>query len=130
MNTRDPVLWEKIKQEAKKKFTAFPSAYASFWMVNQYKKRGGKYKGTKNKDNELTRWKQEKWVNICKKLKNGKYAPCGRSKADGNSKYPACRPSIRINQNTPKTVYEMTPQEIARKCKAKQRNPSRKQSKY
>ena len=32
------------KQEAKKKFKVYPSAYANAWLVRTYKKRGGGYK--------------------------------------------------------------------------------------
>lgn len=37
-------LYAKVKLEAKRKFRVFPSAYASAWIVKEYKKRGGKYK--------------------------------------------------------------------------------------
>ena len=40
----NPKLYEKIKKEAKGKFKAWPSAYASGWLVREYKRRGGKYK--------------------------------------------------------------------------------------
>ena len=33
-----------VKAEAKRKFKVFPSAYASGYIVRQYKKRGGGYK--------------------------------------------------------------------------------------
>jgi len=36
-------LYNRVKAEAKKKFKAFPSAYASAWIVKTYKKRGGTY---------------------------------------------------------------------------------------
>ena len=36
-------LYNRVKGEAKKKFKAFPSAYASAWIVREYKKRGGTY---------------------------------------------------------------------------------------
>jgi|DEB0MinimDraft_6_1074348.scaffolds.fasta_scaffold291976_2 hypothetical protein len=36
--------------QAKQKFDVWPSAYASAWVVKEYKKAGGKYSGTtKNK---------------------------------------------------------------------------------
>jgi len=38
----DKVLFGIIKQQAKKKFEVYPSSYASAWIKNQYKKRGGK----------------------------------------------------------------------------------------
>jgi hypothetical protein len=37
-------LYTKIKSEAKQKFKVWPSAYASGWLVKEYKRRGGKYK--------------------------------------------------------------------------------------
>lgn len=40
----DSKLYSRVKTEAKKKFRVFPSAYASAWIVKEYKKRGGKYK--------------------------------------------------------------------------------------
>ena len=32
---------------AKHKFDVYPSAYANAWLVREYKKRGGKYRGKK-----------------------------------------------------------------------------------
>lgn len=40
----DPKLYARVKTEAKKKFRVFPSAYASAWIVKEYKKRGGTYR--------------------------------------------------------------------------------------
>jgi len=40
----DLKLYTRVKSEAKKKFRVFPSAYASAWIVKEYKKRGGKYR--------------------------------------------------------------------------------------
>jgi hypothetical protein len=39
-------LYSRVKAEAKRKFDVWPSAYASAWLTKEYKKRGGKYKGT------------------------------------------------------------------------------------
>lgn len=110
---KDLILWEKIKKEAKKKFLVFPSAYASFWMANQYKKKGGQYDAnTSKKNSTLFRWKMEKWVNVC-----DHYKPCGRSKASLFSKnYPLCRPSIRINSKTPKTIHEIPKTQLKKMC--------------
>ncbi len=38
-------LYNTVKEAAKRKFDVFPSAYASAWLVREYKKRGGKYSG-------------------------------------------------------------------------------------
>ncbi len=43
-------LYAAVKAAAKKKFKTWPSAYASAWLVKEYKRRGGKYSGSsKNK---------------------------------------------------------------------------------
>ncbi len=55
----------------------------------------------------LTRWLEEKWVDV----KTGK--PCGRQKGEKRG-YPACRPTKRVSNKTPKTVGEMTASEEAR----------------
>jgi len=59
---------------------------------------------------ELDRWFKEKWVDISRKDKSGKYAPCGRSDAD-SGKYPKCRPSKKVNKQTPVTTRELTDKE-------------------
>ena len=56
----------------------------------------------------LTQWFAEKWVDI----KTGK--PCGRQKGEKRSSYPACRPSKRVNETTPKTSSEMSSSEKAK----------------
>jgi hypothetical protein len=37
-------LYARVKQEAKRRFQVYPSAYANGWLVREYKKRGGKYR--------------------------------------------------------------------------------------
>ena len=39
----NPVLYARVKAEAKRRFKVYPSAYANGWLVRTYKKRGGKY---------------------------------------------------------------------------------------
>lgn len=57
----------------------------------------------------LTQWFDEKWVDV----KTGK--TCGRSGKDKNSRpYPACRPSKRVNETTPKTASELSSSEKAK----------------
>ena len=53
----------------------------------------------------LDRWFKEKWVDV----KTGK--KCGRGKDEKGRPYPACRPSKRVNSETPKTTGEMTTEE-------------------
>ena len=40
-------LYASVRAAAKKKFKVWPSAYASSWLVKEYKRRGGKYSGSK-----------------------------------------------------------------------------------
>ena len=40
----NPSLYARVKAEAKRKFKAYPSAYANGWLVRTYKKRGGRFR--------------------------------------------------------------------------------------
>lgn len=64
-------------------------------------KNGGQHGG-------LDRWFAEKWVDI----KTGK--TCGRQEGESRAGYPACRPSKRINSQTPKTFSELSASEKAK----------------
>ena len=61
-------LYNSVKSKAKRKFKVWPSAYASGWLVKEYKRLGGKYKGDKSrsKSTGLGRWYAEKWIDVCK----------------------------------------------------------------
>lgn len=170
-------LYNRVKQEAKRKFRVYPSIYANAWLTREYKKRGGKYKngtisrsgnkrvGTKNsrvkkqltrkkqptrkkqssrksirnsvrktirksirKSNKksrttgLTKWFREKWVDACQLPKR---VPCGRKKSSMKN-YPYCRPSIRVDRTTPKTIHEIPRSILASRCKRKRSNPMKK----
>ena len=84
-------------------------------------RRKSKSRKSKSRSGGLTRWFDEKWVNVCKK-RNGKYVSCGRKKASGK-KYPYCRPLKRVNSRTPMTVGEMIKKhgksKIKKMCKKK-----------
>ena len=43
----NPELYARVKAEAKRKFSPYPSAYANAWLSRTYKKRGGGYSGKK-----------------------------------------------------------------------------------
>jgi len=42
-------LYDRVKMEAKQKFKVYPSAYANGWLVQEYKRRGGKYRTSTTK---------------------------------------------------------------------------------
>jgi hypothetical protein len=121
----NPALYNRVKAEAKRKFRAWPSAYASGWLVKEYKRRGGTYKGTKTRSTGLTRWFDEEWIDVCKLPKK---VPCGRPSADikaWKKKYPYCRPSKRITRKSPKTAKQLSKAEIKRRCARKKRSPKK-----
>ena len=128
-------LYRSVREEAKKKFKVWPSAYASGWMVREYKKRGGEYKDTvdnkNNKNNKnnmnnkkkdptlLHRWFLEEWINVCELPK---IVPCGRPKSSFEN-YPYCRPRKRVSPETPKTASELSEQDIKTRCAKKRKRP-------
>ena len=96
--------------DSTKTYIQFPSDAAATWFGENYKKgtgvlpknaSGGQHGG-------LDRWFAEKWVDV----KTGK--ACGRQEGEKRAGYPACRPSKRVNSQTPKTSSEMSPAEKAK----------------
>lgn len=139
----DPDLYAEAKRRVKARVKVWPSAYASGQLVQEYKRLGGRYRSTGGKaataakkngkrsrsnkrvEGGLTRWFEERWVNVCEpKTSAGKYKACGRKRATAQAKdYPYCRPSVRVSSQTPKTVGEMTPAELQRMCRKKRSTP-------
>ena len=56
----------------------------------------------KNKEESLSRWFKEKWVDVSRKDKSGKHPECGADDSDKEG-YPKCRPSKKVNSKTPRT---------------------------
>jgi hypothetical protein len=113
-------LYDEVVSEAKKRFKVWPSAYASGWVVRRYKELGGTY--NEGEKTTLDRWFEEKWVNVCELPK---IVPCGRSQAS-NKDYPYCRPLKRVSKDTPKTVGELTLEQIEERCEKKRKDPTKK----
>lgn len=82
----DKKLHAAVKAEARQKFKVYPSAYANAWMVQEYKRRGGKFRS-----DALDKWFNEKWVRMSS---SGRIiGPCGdRTKGEGK---PKCLPSAK-----------------------------------
>jgi hypothetical protein len=96
--------------DSTKTYIQFPNDAAATWFGENYKKgtgvlpknaSGGQHGG-------LDRWFAEKWVDV----KSGK--ACGRQEGESRKGYPACRPSKRVNSQTPKTSSEMSSAEKAK----------------
>jgi len=94
-------LYDDVKTEADKKYDK-PSAYKSGWIVKEYKKRGGTYKGKKDEKKGLARWYKEEWADI------------------GDKEYPVYRPTKRITKDTPLTASEIDPKQAKKQIKRKQ----------
>jgi hypothetical protein len=112
----------KAQKEAVKNMK--PSAYRSMLM--------GKLNMTntslKNKK-DLLRWgsptKGEKWVNLTSYLIDGKNnTPCGtKTKKQIEMNLPSvCRPSVKVDEKTPKLAKEFTKKQIEEAIKIKIRN--------
>ena len=97
--------YKKAKKEADKTYEK-PSAYKSMFIVKLYKQYGGRYtdENKLNKTKSTSRWLREKWVQVSSYLKDGKKVACGSEKA-GNIH--ACRPTVRVNKQTPLTIDEL-----------------------
>lgn len=124
-------LYNYVIKLANEKFNTPSGIYRSSWIVKTYKKMGGTYSGSKPKKSGLKRWYQENWVDLNRPIKNSKgqiigYKPCGRhSVKHSKERYPLCRPSKRITQQTPKTYKEISKKSITKAKKQKSKNPSR-----
>jgi len=93
-------LYEQVKEYADKIYS-HPSAFKSGFIVQEYKRRHGKYKND-NKTKNLKRWYAEKWHDI------------------GNKDYPVFRPSVKINKHTPLLVNEIDENDLRKKIEQKQ----------
>lgn len=114
-------LYAKVKAAADAKFLAPTSAYKSAWIVAEYKRRGGVYHED-NKPRKLKRWFNEKWVDLERPRADGKgYEQCGRPHASTRGTYPVCRPSRRVNTETPLTVPEIDKKKLSGIKREKQR---------
>ena len=123
-NVLKPKLYCSIKKKIRKRIDSKGQrwgAYTSGQLVQEYKRRGGTYSGSKKKNSNLDRWYDEKWIDVCHWPKR---KSCGRKKFSAN-KFPYCRPSIRINSKTPKTAGELTSKQRKTLCAKKRKNPKK-----
>lgn len=102
----DRRLYAAVKREAKAKFKRWPSAYGSAWLSREYKRRGGTYaeaEGQKPPRDGVNRWFREQWIQVMPFLTTGRKVPCGARKDAAK----ACRPLVRIAEQTPITLPEL-----------------------
>lgn len=117
----NPILYEKVKSEARNKFNVYPSLYANSWVVMEYKRRGGTYSGV---GTGLTEWYAEKWIDLARSTDSKgnikKWVECGRPRA-GKRGYPKCVPKAKAKAMSPKQRLSA----IRRKREVERRAPVR-----
>jgi len=97
----DKSLYATVKKYADEIYKK-PSAYKSGFIVQEYKRRGGRY-ADDNKPKNLKRWFNEDWKDI------------------GNMSYPVYRPTKRVSNKTPLTADEIDPRQAKQQIALKQR---------
>lgn len=92
------------------------SAYKSMWLAKE-----NKNKTVKNGD--LKRWIDEKWINLTASLYDNKPYACGKKHLQQviDKKPSVCRPSVKINKDTPKLASEFTKKQIQKAITIKQK---------
>lgn len=106
----DSSLYERAKKIVYAKYDK-PSAYRSGALVKEYKKMFQEKYGNKEpykndgKTKDLARWFKEEWTDV------------GEKKGD----YKLYRPTVRVNEKTPKTAQEIGPARLKEQDKLKQK---------
>jgi len=80
-NVANPSIYKKAKAKMKRKFDVTPSAYSSGYLVQEYKRMGGKYKGATggevtldpvksdlDKDGKLSKYEKKRGTAIAKSM--------------------------------------------------------------
>ena len=119
-------IYKQVKSEADVKFQN-NGIYKSAWIVNQYKRRGGRFNGKKPDNKQgLQRWFNEDWVRVDSKGRPTN-KPCGRSNREmaSNVRKGLCRPVKRITKQTPKTANELGQKKLQSRYRRKRRNPEK-----
>jgi hypothetical protein len=117
--------------EKYKRHSLYKSAYALNLALKEdpeFKKKYDEYlKNKKKKDKKpsgLNRWIKEKWISVRPFLESGEVIKCGDPK---DRRFPACRPTIRISEDTPRTLSEIlkssSKEKILKEVLKKEKNP-------
>jgi hypothetical protein len=108
MNASNPDLWEEVKKELRSKIKGrMWGAFDSGRLVQEYKRRGGGFKGD-SKGSDLKRWFKEGWKDI---------AP--------QDDVIVFRPTKRVSGKTPKTASEIDSKQLKAKIKEKREKQKR-----
>ena len=115
---RDKKLHAQVRAEAKRKFKVWPSAYASAWMVKEYKRRGGKLSTREDSTrfDDLKRWFNEEWVRMGA---NGEILGACGDRSDREGK-PKCLPRKKAESLSPEERIA-----LVRRKRSQDPNPDR-----
>lgn len=98
-------LYEEVKKKADTIYKK-PSAYKSGYIVQEYKRQGGKYRAI-TKERPLADWFKEDWKDV--------------NPNKTKTSYPVYRPTKRISKQTPLTVDEIDKKDLIKQGKLKQK---------
>lgn len=98
-------LYEQVKKKADTIYKK-PSAYKSGYIVQEYKRQGGKYRAI-TKDRPLADWFKEDWKDV--------------NPNKTKTSYPVYRPTKIVNKRTPLTASEIDKKDLLQKAKEKQK---------
>jgi hypothetical protein len=135
-------LYKRVKTVANAKFGFLSSAHKSSWIVREYKKRGGKYIGSKPKNSGLKEWysrRQKRTKRSSHKSQRGKRMKggcdagmCmigGQNESTPRHQCPECnRPFKRSTQLRKHIIKHMKPSVIMPKPKVAVANPTPRES--
>lgn len=138
MDKKSPI-YKKALHDANRVYGEKSSIYRSSYIVKQYKEYGGKIKSQspkkkspkKSKSVGLLRWFDEEWIQVVPYLTHRKVTPCGRSPGS-HRRLPACRPLVRITDETPITIPELVKKHgkksLLKAARRKERSPEKNMS--
>ena len=119
----DKSIYLKAKKKADEKFDKH-SAYKSMYLVKEYERLGGKI-NQKLKRGGLATWNKEKWKNLTPYalgLTNDKFKyECGNDPKIQKNNPSICRPTKKINKDTPSLAQEFTKKQIIKALEIKKK---------
>ena len=129
----DKELYFEAKKLADKTYEKH-SAYKSMFLVDTYKKLGGRIDLSKKVKGGTAKWNAEKWKNLTPyaigNVKTIKETPaCGNRGKKQKNNPSICRPTVKIDKDTPKLAQNYTKSQIQKALKIKKTGKNIKWSK-
>lgn len=121
----DKNIYDKAKKIADDKYKK-NSAYKSMYMIEKYKELGGKINPKAEKKSGTKIWLKEKWKNLTPlalglETKINNLPACGAKHPKQGKNPSICRPTVKINKETPVLAQSYTLNEIKIALKKKKK---------